>query len=163
MALRQFELELICALDADRPVGNMKVFVLRMCRMNMEAWEELEDKFGEFQVSKGMIIDADQEDAIQLHMEAVGVWMHSVISDDRKPQHKKCDTFGDPYRLFWEQRRCWHLIVAEPFMDDVLEALNAVPRRLRAAPREWGEFNIRDYDGQMCRADVQFHWMTMVG
>ena len=163
MALEQFQLRLRSSIDDGTPTMQMKVFVLRMCRMNMEAWEKLEDKFGEFQVSKGMIIPADEEDAIQLHMEAVGVWMHSVISDDRKEQHKKCDSFGDPYRLFWEQRRCWHLIVAEPFMDDVLEALNALPRQMRAAPREWGEFNIRDYDGQMCRADVQFHWMTMVG
>jgi hypothetical protein len=147
MALEQFQLRLRSSIDDGTPTMQMKVFVLRMCRMNRDAWKALEEKCGEFMIGKGVIAPAHQYDAIQLHMEAVGVWMRPVISNERKPQHQITPQqwITDGHRLFWEQRRCYHMIIAEPFIDIVMETLNAIPRNMRAAPRETGEFIIRDY------------------
>ena len=161
LALPQFQLQLRSALDAGTSPGYTKVFILRMCRMDMAAWKLLEVKFGEG-IRENIISLADQVEDIRLHMEAVGVWMHPVISNERKEQHRK-NTYNR-CRLFWEQRKSFHLVVTKPFMENVLETLSQIPSKMRAAPREIGEFNIRDYNWEKKGADEQvYNWGRIIG
>ena len=117
--------------DTTPRLMDMKVFVLHMCRMAKPAWDMLEEHCAEYMYQKGVFAAPHHMEPIIEHMQANGVWMRQFAN-----------------RLYWEDRHCYQLVIAEPFTAPVLAALRKVPAKCRAVPRDRGTFVIRTmFDG----------------